>query len=175
MPSRILSVNPLLRQVLLGAVLLGLVACAETPTRPSAPALAKGPADPAALEAQINGLIGALFAARDQGAVKKEFARIKNAVARGDDAEAQAGIVAFVRELLEAREDGVLQDPTGAAPPSLGDALLTRRSVGDPTPPASWGVAWHRPPQRRSQWLEVWPSARSTRTAATTSWPIRAG
>jgi len=106
-------------------VLLALVACAETSTRPSAPALAKGPADPAALEAQINGLIGALFAPTDQGAVKKEFARIKNAVARSDDAEAQAGIVAFVRELLEAREDGVLQDPNGAAPPSLGDALLT--------------------------------------------------
>jgi hypothetical protein len=50
--------------------------------------LSQQPASQAALEARINGLINALYAPTEQGAVMQEFARIKAQVASGrtDDA-----------------------------------------------------------------------------------------
>jgi hypothetical protein len=75
--------------------------------------MAQGPAPQAALEAQINGLIGALYAPRDQGAVKADFARIKAQVASGRTADAQASIVAFVQTLLGDLAAGDLEDPNG--------------------------------------------------------------
>ena len=123
-PGRLL---PAIQRVIPAFLVLGLLACGEpTPTRPSrtpAPSASKGPADPAALEARINGLINALFAPKDQGDFFKAFARIKSQIASGRTTDAQASIVAFVKTLLDAQQGGGLQDPNGAQPPTIADAL----------------------------------------------------
>jgi hypothetical protein len=109
-------------------VILFILACSEqSPTRPleSGVSMAQGPAPQAALEAQINGLIGALYAPRDQGAMKSDFARIKAQVASGRTADAQASIVTFVQTLLGDLAAGDLEDPNGAQPPSTADALAS--------------------------------------------------
>ena len=58
-------------------VLLVVAACGEqSPNSPlprSTPSASQGPASGAALEAQINGLINALYLPKDQGSVFKEF------------------------------------------------------------------------------------------------------
>ena len=105
------------------------LACGEqSPTRPvpeSEVSTAQGPATKAAQEAQINGLIDALYAPQEQGAVKSQFARIKAQVASNRTAEAQTSIVAFVQALLADLENGDLADPNGAQPPSTADALAS--------------------------------------------------
>jgi alpha-tubulin suppressor-like RCC1 family protein len=108
------------------SLLIGAVACGEpTPTRPSqqVASVVTGPVSQAALEAQINSLINALFAPKDQGAIYKQFAQIKSQLASGKTSDAQASIVAFVQLLLTAQQGGVLQDPNGDQPPSIADAL----------------------------------------------------
>ena len=108
--------------VLTSGLVLGALACGEpTPTRPSQTPAAAAPQ--AAPEAQINGLINALFAPRDQGDFFRAFARIKSQIASGRTTDAQASIVAFVQLLLTAKQGGVLQDPNGAKPPTTADAL----------------------------------------------------
>jgi len=60
---------------------LVIAACTDqnttSPVRPTRPSAAKAPADRAALEAQINGLINALYAPTDQGRVFSSFVRVK--------------------------------------------------------------------------------------------------
>ena len=110
----------------------GLSSCSRwpagsIPTRPvpeSEVSTAQGPATKAAQEAQINGLIDALYAPQEQGAVKSQFARIK-ARWRATTAEAQTSIVTFVQTLLADLENGDLEDPNGAQPPSTADALAS--------------------------------------------------
>ena len=79
-----------------------------------------------ALEAQINGLINALYAPTEQGAIKAQFARIKAQVASNRSDDAEASIVTFVQMLLGDLSAGDLQDPNGDQPPSTADALASR-------------------------------------------------
>ena len=110
-------------------VILFALACGEqSPTRPlpeSGVSTAQGPAPQAALEAQINGLINALYVPTEQGAVQVAFARIKAQVASNRTTEAQTSIVTFVQALLGDLADGDLADPNGAQPPSTADALAS--------------------------------------------------
>ena len=100
-------------------------AIADTTVAGVASLTAQGPATQAALEAQINGLINALYAPTAQGAVQREFARIKAQVASNRTTEAQTSIVTFVQTLLGDLADGDLADPNGAQPPSTADALAS--------------------------------------------------
>ena len=117
------------RCLVTGFATLFALACGEqSPTRPlleSGVSTAQGPATQAALEAQINGLINALYAPTAQGAVQREFARIKAQVASNRTTEAQTSIVTFVQALLGDLADGDLADPNGAQPPSTADALAS--------------------------------------------------
>jgi len=128
-------------------VLLVVAACGEqSPNSPlprSTPSASQGPASGAALEAQINGLINALYLPKDQGSVFKEFAQVKSAIASGNP-DAQTRIVAFFSRVLVDQRNGVLQDPNGAQPPSTVDAvhsLLNNVAVfggiAAPIPPAA--------------------------------------
>src|SRR4029079_9520229 len=65
----------------------------------------------------------ALYAPKDQGKVFAQFAKIKAQVASGQSGDVQQAIVAFVGMLLTDFGTGTLQDPNGAQPPSLPDAL----------------------------------------------------
>jgi alpha-tubulin suppressor-like RCC1 family protein len=110
--------------VLCGA--LALAGCndnSQNPIAPQRPNAAQLPSDRAAREAQINGLINALYASKDQGKVFAAFAKIKGQLASGSSADVQQQIVAFVGMLLTDFQNGALQDPNGAQPPSIPDAL----------------------------------------------------
>lgn len=117
------------RNLVASFVILLVAACGEqSPTRPTVEPdalTARGPATQAALEAQINGLVNALYAPKEQGAVKVDFARIKAQLASGRTEEAEAGIVSFVQTLLEDLAGGDLEDPNGAQPPTTADALAS--------------------------------------------------
>src|ERR1044071_5709538 len=128
--------------------LLVLAACGEhsvnQPLPPARASASAGPSSNAALEAQINGLINALYAPKDQGSVHKEFAQIKAQIASGRTADAQTSIVTFFSHLLADSKNGVLQDPNGAQPPTTADALAnllksvsTFGGIATPPPPAS--------------------------------------
>jgi len=115
-----------------GAIFLGVAlalgACSDqSATPPSAPSRAPtanaAPSDRAALEAQINGFINALYAPKEQGAVFSAFAKIKARVASGRTSEAQTSIVAFYKTVLSDWKGGRLEDPNGGQPPSTADAL----------------------------------------------------
>ncbi|MFN2317117.1 MAG: RCC1 domain-containing protein [Gemmatimonadales bacterium] len=112
------------------AVPLLLAACAESPpTQPSTlvPTLAIGPAP----EAQINRLINTLFPPREKGAWFSAFARVKHAVASGDDDLAHTVAMDFIRTLLEAHS-GVLPPGTATALRDLVNMVAT--FVGLPAP-----------------------------------------
>lgn len=116
-------------RVFFSALVFVVMACGEqSPTRPlseSGALTAQGPASQAALEAQINGLITALYPPQEQGDVVRDFARIKAQVASGRTADAQTSIVTFVQTLLGDLAAGDLEDPNGAQPPSTADALAS--------------------------------------------------
>jgi len=85
-----------------GAIFLGVAlalgACSDqSATPPSAPSRAPtanaAPSDRAALEAQINGFINALYAPKEQGAVFSAFAKIKARVGRPDDIAAMGTLL----------------------------------------------------------------------------------
>ena len=115
------------RRVGLAAMALLVAACTEqSPSRPLEPTTAvgaQGPAPQAALEAQINSLINALYAPSDQGNVFRDFAQIKAQIASGRTADAQASIIAFVGARLAELESGDVLDPNGTQPPSTADAF----------------------------------------------------
>ena len=130
--------------------ILLVLACGEqSPTRPLAESgisTAQGPASQAALEAQISGLINALYAPTDQGAIVQQFAQIKAQLASRRTADAQASIVTFVQTLLGDQADGDLQDPNGTQPPSTAEALQSLVNtvaqfggLAPPIPPALGG------------------------------------
>jgi hypothetical protein len=132
--------------------LLVAAACGEPsvnqPLPPNKASTSQGPSSNAAIEAQINGLINALYAPKDQGAVHKEFAQIKSAIASGRTEQAQSSIVAFFSRLLTDSKNGVLQDPNGAQPPTTADALnsllnsvSTFGGIATPIPPTSADAA----------------------------------
>ncbi len=111
--------------VVLSAALV-LAGCNDAPQNPIAPrqpAASQLPSNRAAREAQINGLINALYAPKDQGGVFAQFAKIKAQLASGNTADVQPAIIDFVAMLLADFHNGVLQDPNGAQPPSIPDAL----------------------------------------------------
>jgi alpha-tubulin suppressor-like RCC1 family protein len=85
--------------------------------------LAQGPAPHASTEAQVNALINALYGPTRQGAAHRDFARIKALVAGNRTDDVQQSIVAFVGSALAAFANEELQDPNGASPPSIADAL----------------------------------------------------
>ena len=133
-----------------GSALLGAFACADqVPTRPGPEreaVTAQGPASRAALEAQINGLINALYAPTEQGAVMQQFARIKAQLASGRTDDAQVSIVTFVQTLLADEAAGGLEDPNGDQPPSTTEALASLVNsvaqfggLAPPIPPALGG------------------------------------
>lgn len=136
--------HPLTRPISL-ALILSITACgidqAPTPTAPDVAAdVLPGEAAPIA---QINRLINLLFAPQDKGAVFAVFAQIKNQVARGETAAAQASIGEFVALLLQARDAGSLLDPNGSQPPTIAEIL--RRLISDVAsfggvPPAAHGI-----------------------------------
>src|SRR5262245_5704645 len=115
------------RRLMVSGVVLTLIACgdrgAESPVQPNRPSPSQIPSDRAALEAQINGLINALYAPKEQGKVFSSFARIKAAIASGRTNDAEASIVAFFKTTLADLATGSLQDPNGAQPPSVADAV----------------------------------------------------
>ena len=77
----------------------------------------------AAAVAQINTLINALYEPTSQGAAHRDFAKINAMVASKRFDDAQQRIVAFFASALEAFGNGELQDPNGASPPAIADAL----------------------------------------------------
>ena len=105
----------------------GAVACSDqppsSPLRPGEPGLAQGPAQQAVAVAQINALINALFEPTSRGAIHRDFAKVHAMVAGKRTDDARQAIVAFFESALEAFEDDELQDPNGASPPSIPDAL----------------------------------------------------
>src|SRR5690348_6997912 len=117
------------RSLVVSAVLsaaLVLAGCNDAPQdliAPRRPATSQLPSNRAAREAQINGLINALYAPKDQGAIFAQFAKNKAQVASGKAAGLQPAIVDFVAVLLADLRTGVLQDPNGFQPPSIPDAL----------------------------------------------------
>ena len=144
------SVRRLRLRFLSVSVLLLAIACGDqSPTRPlteSGLTTAQGPATQAALEAQITGLINALYAPTEQGTVMQQFARIKAQLASGRTTDAQASIVTFVQTVLGDLADGDLEDPNGGQPPTTADALASLvNSVAQfgglpaPVPPALGG------------------------------------
>jgi alpha-tubulin suppressor-like RCC1 family protein len=123
------SVTKTAVRAVIGVVILLAIACGEqSPTRPlpdAGVATTQGPATQAALEAQINGLINALYTPTEQGAVVQQFARIKAQLASRRTDDAEASIVTFVQTLLADEAAGDLEDPNGAQPPSTKDALAS--------------------------------------------------
>lgn len=116
------------RSFLVYCTFLAAVACSDhsitAPSRqPTAPSKASGPADQAALEAQINGLINALYAPTAQGPVFAAFAKVKAAIVSGRTDAAQTQIVSFFSMVLQDFKNGKLQDPNGPQPPSTIGAL----------------------------------------------------
>jgi hypothetical protein len=137
------------RRVRLAVVGLVLVAaCNQDSTTPTErtlrPSASQAPASRAALEAQINSLINALYAPTAQGAIFSAFAGIKADLASGQTTAAQTDLVAFFSRLLEDQRNGILQDPNGAQPPTTAEALrsllgslATFSGVAAPIPPSS--------------------------------------
>jgi alpha-tubulin suppressor-like RCC1 family protein len=133
--------------VLAASIAIALTACDDgtpSPTLPVAPSAVQSPAGNAALEAQVNGLINALYTPSSQGAAFASFARIKAAVASGRTGDAQQSIITFVRDALAAFNTGQLQDPNGNQPPSTVDALRdllnsvsTFGGLAPPIPPSN--------------------------------------
>ena len=117
-----------LRALVASVVVVVVAACGEqSPTRPLESDLltAQGPASQAVLEAQINGLINALYTPTEQGDVMRQFARIKAQIASGRTDDAESSIVTFVQTVLGDLAAGDLEDPNGAQPPSTADALAS--------------------------------------------------
>lgn len=99
-----------------------------------------GKTDPADPEGEIQQLLTALFPPGEQGEPKALFATIKAATARGDQADAEAGVRELLNLALDAFAEGTLQDPGGQAPPTLLEALeelidLLFTFVGQSPPP----------------------------------------
>jgi len=116
------------RRVGIAAVTFAFIAActqdATTPTeRTLRPSASQAPPSRAALEAQINSLINALYAPTAQGNIFSAFARIKADLASGKTATAQADLVAFFSRVLADERNGVLQDPNGTQPPTTAEAL----------------------------------------------------
>jgi alpha-tubulin suppressor-like RCC1 family protein len=116
-----------LRQVVGVAALVAIGACSDQfnnpPTQPPTKPSQSAVPDKAALEAQINSLINALYAPRAQGPVLSAFAKVKAQIASGRTTDAQAGVVGFFAMVLADFKGGQLQDPNGAQPPSIPEAL----------------------------------------------------
>src|SRR5688572_22706687 len=144
------SVTKTAIRAVIGVVILLAIACGEqSPTRPLSEAgvtTTQGPATQAALEAQINGLINALYLPTEQGAVMQQFARIKAQLASRRTDDAEASIVTFVQMVLADEAAGDLEDPNGAQPPSTEEALASLVNavaqfggLPSPIPPALGG------------------------------------
>lgn len=124
--------RPLLLRFVALAITLSAIACVDSrPTQPSVPGatLAKGRAS----QAEINQLINALFAPTEQGKWFAAFARIKNAVARGDSEAAGANIIAFVSNLLGAFP-GAQPAPTAKTLQELVNAVAMFGGLPAPLP-----------------------------------------
>jgi len=107
-------------------IAVAFAACTDqSPTKPLHPSRTSAQVSPdrAALEAQVNSLINALYQPKDQGKVFSAFARIKATIAAGQIDDAQSAIVAFFASVLADLKAGKLQDPNGTQPPSTADAL----------------------------------------------------
>ena len=109
------------RRVGIAAVTFAFIAActqdATTPTeRTLRPSASQAPPSRAALEAQINSLINALYAPTAQGNIFSAFARIKADLASGKTATAQADLVAS--SLASSRMNGTecCRTPTGRNP-----------------------------------------------------------